>query len=322
MENPHKNYTKSSNESQGGFVKKLAADWNLTIDDEFKSLLDPQCNEERTIFEDSLLKEGCRDALVIWRGPRIIVDGHHRFGFCSEHDIPFGVIEMDFADRDDAKMWIIRNQLARRNLPPHRRGLLALQLKPIIEARARDNLVAGAAMTNTGCQKSDKAIIPIDTKKELAKIAGVSHDTIAKVESVEKNAPEPIKEASRRGEISVNAAYQATKLPQDRQEEIIKEAERGEKPIKQIVNDAIRAEKEEGFMQEAALAFSSGEAYNLDNLVEEVIENGEDCVDAIRVHIETRITQFDSAGGRIADAIDKIINSFVELKKEVNEKWK
>jgi hypothetical protein len=300
-------------------VKKLAADWNLTVDDEFKNLLDPQCNEERSIFEDSLLKEGCRDALVIWREPRIIVDGHHRFGFCSEHGIPFGVIEMDFADRDEAKMWIIRNQLARRNLPPHRRGLLALELKPIIEAKARENLVAGADMTNTGLQKSVKAV---NTQKELAKIAGVSHDTIDKVEKIEKNAPEPIKQASRRGEISVNAAYQATKLPQEKQEEIVKEAERGEKPIKQIVNDAIKAEREVGYMQEAAVAFSSGEAYNLDNLVEEVIENGEDCVDAIRTQIETRITLFDSAGGRIADAIDKIINSFVELKREVNEKWK
>lgn len=315
MENSHKDYTKSSNESQGGFVKKLAADWNLTVDDEFKNLLDPQCNEERAIFEESLLKEGCRDALVVWRGPRIIVDGHHRFEFCSEHGIPFGVIEMDFADRDDAKMWIIRNQLARRNLPPHRRGLLALELKPIIEAKAREN-------QGTRTDFLQKSVKSVNTQKELAKIAGVSHDTIDKVEKIEKNAPETIKQASRRGEISVNAAYQATKLSQEKKDEIIKEAERGEKPIKQIVNDAIKAEKEEGFMQEAALAFSSGEAYNLDNLVEEVIENGEDCVDAIRVHIETRITQFDSAGGRIADAIDKIIKSFVELKREVNEKWK
>lgn len=56
--------------------------------------------------------------------------------------------------------------------------MLALAYKPIIEAKAKENLVAGAAMTNTGCQKSDKAITPIDTKKELAKIAGVSRDTI------------------------------------------------------------------------------------------------------------------------------------------------
>ena len=41
-------------------------------------------------------------------------------------------------------------------------------------------------MTNTGCQNSDKALSPIDTKKELAKQAGVSHDTIAKTENIIK----------------------------------------------------------------------------------------------------------------------------------------
>lgn len=318
MGNFREHYNGAQVESQVGFVKKLAADWNLKVDDEFKKLLDPQCNEERAIFEDSLLNEGCRDALVIWREPRIIVDGHNRFGFCSEHGIPFGVVEMDFADRDEAKMWIIKNQLARRNLPPHRRGMLALQMKPIIEARAKENLSAGAAMTNTGLQKSVKAV---NTQEELAKLAGVSHDTIAKVEKIEREAPEPIRDAARRGEISVNAAYEATKLPGKRRQEIIDEAGRGDKPIKQIVKDAIKAEEEAGFMQEAALAFSSGEAYNLNNLVDEVVESGEDCVDAIRTHIETRITLFSEASGRIAGAIDKIIESFSELKEEVIKKW-
>ena len=53
---------------------------------------------------------------------------------------------------------------------------------------------------NQGCQKSDKVDFvnplcktpekpehkPIDTKKELASIAGVSHDTIAKVQKIEE----------------------------------------------------------------------------------------------------------------------------------------
>jgi DNA-binding XRE family transcriptional regulator len=37
---------------------------------------------------------------------------------------------------------------------------------------------------STVCQKSDKR--QIDTKKELAKIAGVSHDTIHKVELIKE----------------------------------------------------------------------------------------------------------------------------------------
>lgn len=37
---------------------------------------------------------------------------------------------------------------------------------------------------------------PIETRKELAKVAGVSHDTIAKVERIEEEAPQPIVEAA------------------------------------------------------------------------------------------------------------------------------
>ena len=52
--------------------------------------------------------------------------------------------------------------------------------------------------------------IPIDTQKELAKSAGVSHDTIHKVEVVlDKGTPE-IQEAVRTGDISINNAYHET----------------------------------------------------------------------------------------------------------------
>lgn len=319
MDNLRDNYTVVASKSQADFGKRLAADWDIRLDAEFEALLCPQVDIEQTAFEASILREGCRDVLIVWRGPRILVDGYHRYKFCAAHDIPFAVAEMNFTHRGEAREWIIMNQLARRNLPMHERARLALELKPIYEEKAKANLHLSEGRGKKGCQISDNVI---DTKKELAKIAGVSHDTISKVEKIESEAPEPIKQASRRGEISVNTAYQITKLPEEKRQEISDEAERGEKPIKQIVNDAIKAEREVGYMQEAAVAFSSGEAYNLDNLVEEVIENGEDCVDAIRTQIETRITLFDSAGGRIADAIDKIINSFVELKREVNEKWK
>ena len=57
-------------------------------------------------------------------------------------------------------------------------------MKPIIAERAKENQGA----RNDICQKSDKSI---DTKKELAAAAGVSHDTIAKVERIEKQAPKP-----------------------------------------------------------------------------------------------------------------------------------
>ena len=53
--------------------------------------------------------------------------------------------------------------------------MIALNLKPVIQAEAKKRQRARTDIF----QKSDKSI---DTKKELASIAGVSHDTIHKVE--------------------------------------------------------------------------------------------------------------------------------------------
>ncbi len=73
--------------------------------------------------------------------------------------------------------------------------ILALKIKPVIAKKAKENLSTHTADGYQGCQNSDKA--PIDTKKEVAKLAGVSHDTIAKVETIEEQATPEIKEALR-----------------------------------------------------------------------------------------------------------------------------
>lgn len=61
----------------------------------------------------------------------------------------------------------------------------AERLNPVIAAQAKEKQIeAGGAVR----QKSDKAVI--DTKKEIAKLAGVSHDTVAKFEKIEAQAKE------------------------------------------------------------------------------------------------------------------------------------
>ena len=47
---------------------------------------------------------------------------------------------------------------------------------------------------------------PIDTRQEIAKAAGVSHDTIAKVEKIEQQAAPEIKAALKSGDLSINQA--------------------------------------------------------------------------------------------------------------------
>ena len=58
---------------------------------------------------------------------------------------------------------------------------------------------------------------PIDTRAELAKIAGVSHDTIARIEKIVQKAPEEVKEKLRRGDLTINKVYNEIKREENRQ---------------------------------------------------------------------------------------------------------
>lgn len=196
---------------------------DIVIDPELRDLLPPLLEDERHQLMVSVLRDGFRDPLVVWMNHGILVDGHHRLeiwqtaGEANEDKAP-DVVEMKFADRDAVKKWIIENQLARRNLTDAQRVKIALTLKPAIEAKAKENQKAagekaGRGRTKKGCQNSDKAISPIDTTAEIAKAAGVSKDTVRKVQAVQNTGDAALNDAMDSGKISIHAATKAAKLP-------------------------------------------------------------------------------------------------------------
>ena len=175
----------------------------IRIDQEFESLIPPLSEDEYRQLEQNCIKEGIRDALIVWPqqdGRNILVDGHNRWKIAADHGgLPFQIKQMVFQGREEAKAWIIRNQFGRRNLSAYDRSVLVLKLKPMIQAEAKKRQNLGL--------KSDEGG---RTDKQLAEIAKVGKDTIRKVEVVENNAPEEIKEKARSGQISVNEAYRQT----------------------------------------------------------------------------------------------------------------
>ena len=97
----------------------------IIIDEEFKCLLPELDKETLAALEENMLLNGCRDAIVLWNG--ILIDGHNRYQICLKHDIPFNTLDKEFGSREEALIWIISNQVSRRNLSPlqlsHYRGL-------------------------------------------------------------------------------------------------------------------------------------------------------------------------------------------------------
>lgn len=191
---------------------------DLRIDPELRALIPALSIEERAQLEANILADGCRDPLVVWHS--LLLDGHNRYEICQQHGLQYRTVDQLCADRDDAKIWIIRNQFGRRNLAPFARAELALQLEPLIAAKAKTNL-----RTSTGgkqpqpLEKSTKAE-PVNTRAEVAKAAGVSDNTIAKAKAIVERAPEPIKEQLRRGDISINKAYQDIRSQERREDRI------------------------------------------------------------------------------------------------------
>lgn len=231
----------------------------ITIDEEFKNLIPPLTPDEYKGLEESILKEGCRDSLVTWND--ILIDGHNRFEICVKHNIPFQTVQRDFNNRENAIEWIILNQFGRRNINDFQRSELALRLKPVIAEKAKEQQKqSGGDKKSTNyqksvMQKSAEPISPITTREEIAKAAGVSHDTISKVEKIKQTAPEPIIQTARKNDISINSAYQVTKLEPEEQQEI---AER----IENIKNEPKETSTPKAIVQEVLkrphVSFNSG----------------------------------------------------------------
>lgn len=205
----------------------------IVIDDEFKALIPSLSADELVQLRDNVLRDGCRDPLVVWRyqdhDPErgrhvdvcVLIDGHNRHAICTEHDIDFDTVEMEFDSRDDAKLWIVQNQLGRRNLTDFVKAELALVAKPLIEAKARANAVASGERFGKGSLNSDEPIEPVRTDAELAKIAGVGKDTVRKVERIKETASPELLTAVRAGEVSIHAAADIATLAPEKQASVV-----------------------------------------------------------------------------------------------------
>jgi hypothetical protein len=90
----------------------------VRIDPELAALIPPLSADELAKLEQSLRAEGCRDPLVVWAGQRTLLDGHNRYRLCGQWGLPFRVVEVELADREAARAWVIANQMSRRNLTP------------------------------------------------------------------------------------------------------------------------------------------------------------------------------------------------------------
>lgn len=202
----------------------------LIIDPEFATLIPPLTPDEFAGLEKSILEEGCRDALIVW--DNIIVDGHNRFNICTQHNIPYRTEFRDFPNREAAMLWMLQNQLSRRNINDFQRVEMVRKCEQAVKNQARERQLSGLVQNTSTVRE----ILPTRERAtdELGSMAGVSRKTYEHAIAVLDNAPASVVEATRNAELSINAAYEVTKLPKDKQQEVSARIAQGEKPRKVI----------------------------------------------------------------------------------------
>ena len=211
----------------------------MIIDEEFAGLIPPLTEEEYKGLETSILAEGCRDALVCWKD--VLIDGHNRYRICQAHGVSFKVVQKEFAGRNEVLLWMLHNQLGRRNLNDFQRVEMVRKCEGAVKAQAKERQGTRTDLITSG-QNFPEVKRATD---ELGELAGVSRKTYEHATVILDTAPEEVIQATRKDELSINAAYAVTKLPEEKQQEVSRRISQGEKPKDVVAEMRNRAGNEQ-----------------------------------------------------------------------------
>ena len=207
-----------------------------TVLPEMAELLPPLTDEQLSLLEADILKNGCYAPIIV-NEELVIVDGHNRYQICEKYGLPYRLAVFSFEDLLEAKQWALDTQKSRRNLTINELCKIALKLRPEIEARAEKRRADNGGDRKSEAAKSEMTTLSspilnekISVRKELAQSVGVGEVTMGKAMKIEDEAPQAVKDAVDSGDITINQGYNLTReleemdLPDEEQEAAAKEA--------------------------------------------------------------------------------------------------
>lgn len=282
----------------------------LTIDKEFKELIAPLSDDEFKQLKENILSDGCREPIVTWNG--IIVDGHNRYKICTENSIPFQTVPLNFADRAEVIMWMLKNQLGRRNLNDFQRNEVALKYEQVIAERMRENSLANLRKGSSPPSGSNDPLGENTSKrKEMAKIAGTSEGSIQRSKLIlEKGTPEQI-ERARQGGTGNNITTIANEIrKQKKAESQIEEQTDIKKQLRKMTREDVVGDL---YDQNKVVEV------NIDKVIVEFEASFENYIYALSRIIAGNSEVFvdDETKRRMAEVIDKAAKQVEDLKGEL-----
>ncbi len=121
---------------------------SIKTDPEFRALIPDLTAGELALLEEGVLRDGICDAITVWGDGSILVDGHNRLEMARKHNLRLRVKTLDFATRDEAKRWIIRNQCGRRNLSESQRAMCAARLASLTRGDNQHTPIGGTSQAD------------------------------------------------------------------------------------------------------------------------------------------------------------------------------
>jgi hypothetical protein len=156
-----------------------------------------------------------REPIVITQN-RTIINGYARWKLAQQQGrTTLLCIEYDLTEAE-ALRWLIRSHRPSQGLNAFSRVVLALDLEPSLQERARSNQQAGGQ--NKGSSYLTEAQ-RVDVRSEIAAVADVSVGNVTKVKQLAKTGHPDVLQALREGEISIHRAWRWSKEPPANQRE-------------------------------------------------------------------------------------------------------
>lgn len=195
----------------------------IHINKEYQDLVPSQSEQEYQSLKASIKANGFWTSNpIVVNKEGIILDGHHRYRACKELQVePITTAEL-FDDRLEEKLYIINNNLTRRQLNSFQRIELALKSKPILEEIAKRNSKANLKQNNNNNNNHHSHLpsVRIQTvgrvDQEIGKLAGVGKDTVRKVETILQKTPDELLDSARKGQWTIHRLYKKLKYEERR----------------------------------------------------------------------------------------------------------
>ena len=171
----------------------------------------------------------------------LILDGHTRWQLARQEGRPSVVcIEYDLTD-EQALLFMLDRYRHAEWLNDFCRIVMALQLEPHWRSRARERQrQGGTGKLSSTLTKADA----INVRVEIARAAGVCTGNVTKVKQLLKTATPAVRDALRRGEISIHRAWQWHQLGPDKQNARLDQY-RSRKDIHHTIRHLLRKHRDE-----------------------------------------------------------------------------